>query len=253
MLLVGLFEFYRMQENRRVSVFRKIGLGAGAVLWGAVWLKHFLAVQRIEIEIDPVFALLMVSWIIAGLTALLHHKDDSAVDRFTYTMAGLLYVWLPLVFMFEIRNLFTARDLPGYSDFTGILAVIHLLVTAKIGDVTAFFTGRLLGRRKLAPALSPGKTVEGAVGGLVGSVAVSTLMCLVTELNDIYGILGGVIFGFAVGVLSQAGDLFESLLKRKAGVKNSGELIPEFGGMLDLLDCLLFSGPVAYFILLWYI
>ena len=119
----------------------------------------------------------------------------------------------------------------------GILAVAA-------GDTMAYFTGRAIGRRKLAPAISPNKTVEGAVGGLLGSVGCAVLYA--------HGFLPGVPAGYvaaagaAVGIFGQAGDLFESLVKRAAGVKDSGTILPGHGGILDRADGILAAGPVLY-------
>jgi phosphatidate cytidylyltransferase len=119
----------------------------------------------------------------------------------------------------------------------GVLAVA-------VGDTMAYFTGRAIGRRKLAPAISPNKTVEGAVGGLLGSVGCAVLYA--------HGFLPGIPAGYAaaagaaVGVFGQAGDLFESLIKRAAGVKDSGTILPGHGGILDRADGILAAGPVLY-------
>ncbi len=121
--------------------------------------------------------------------------------------------------------------------FLGVLAV-------SAGDTMAYFTGRAIGRRKLAPAVSPNKTVEGAVGGLLGSVGCSVLYA--------HGFLPGVPAGYAaaagaaVGIFGQAGDLFESLIKRAAGVKDSGTILPGHGGILDRADGILAAGPILY-------
>jgi phosphatidate cytidylyltransferase len=119
----------------------------------------------------------------------------------------------------------------------GILAVAA-------GDTMAYFTGRAIGRRRLAPAISPNKTVEGAVGGLLGSVGCAVLYA--------HGFLPLVPAGYvaaagaAVGIFGQAGDLLESLIKRAAGVKDSGTLLPGHGGILDRADGVLGAGPVLY-------
>jgi len=112
------------------------------------------------------------------------------------------------------------------------------------GDTFAYFTGRAIGRRKLAPVVSPNKTVEGAVGGLLGSVGFAVLYA--------HGFLPGVPAGYvaaagaAVGVFGQGGDLFESLIKRAAGVKDSGTILPGHGGILDRADGILAAGPILY-------
>jgi phosphatidate cytidylyltransferase len=118
------------------------------------------------------------------------------------------------------------------------------VLSVAAGDTMAYFTGRAMGRRKLAPAISPNKTVEGAVGGLLGSVACSVLYA--------HGFLPGVHAGYAaaagaaVGISGQAGDLFESLVKRAAGAKDSGTILPGHGGLLDRADGILAAGPVLY-------
>jgi phosphatidate cytidylyltransferase len=119
----------------------------------------------------------------------------------------------------------------------GILAVAA-------GDTLAYFTGRALGRRKLAPVLSPNKTVEGAVGGLAGSIALGVLYAhfLLPGLPAWYAAFAGGV----VGVFGQGGDLFESLLKRAAGVKDSGAIFPGHGGIFDRADAILAAGPALY-------
>ena len=122
--------------------------------------------------------------------------------------------------------------------------VILGVLAVAAGDTMAYFTGRAIGRRKLAPAVSPNKTVEGAVGGLLGSVGCAALYA--------HGFLPGVPVGYAaaagaaVGIFGQAGDLFESLIKRAAGVKDSGTLLPGHGGILDRADGILGAGPALY-------
>jgi len=117
------------------------------------------------------------------------------------------------------------------------------------GDTLAYFTGRAIGRRKLAPFISPNKTVEGAVGGLLGSVTGAVLYA--------YGFLPEVPAGYAaaagaaVGVFGQAGDLFESLVKRAAGVKDSGTILPGHGGILDRTDAILAAGPILHLFAAW--
>jgi phosphatidate cytidylyltransferase len=118
------------------------------------------------------------------------------------------------------------------------------IFSVSAGDTLAYFTGRAIGKRKLAPAVSPNKTVEGAVGGLAGSVACAVLYA--------HGFLPAVpawyaaVVGCAVGAFGQGGDLFESLLKRAAGVKDSGTLLPGHGGVFDRVDGILAAGPALY-------
>jgi phosphatidate cytidylyltransferase len=122
------------------------------------------------------------------------------------------------------------------------------ILSVSAGDTAAYFAGKTLGRTKLAPALSPNKTVAGAVGGLLGSVACATLYaCAFLPAVPLWYAAAA---GAAVGVFGQGGDLFESMLKRAAGVKDSGTLLPGHGGMLDRTDAILAAGPVLYLLAL---
>jgi phosphatidate cytidylyltransferase len=153
----------------------------------------------------------------------------------TAAMLALGAVYVGGLLAMYPRTLFLPRG--EHWVLLGILAV-------SAGDTLAYFTGRALGRTKLAPALSPNKTVEGAAGGLLGSVACSVLYA--------HGFLPGIpawyaaAAGGAIGLFGQGGDLFESLLKRAAGVKDSGTLFPGHGGIFDRADGILAAGPVLY-------
>jgi phosphatidate cytidylyltransferase len=119
-------------------------------------------------------------------------------------------------------------------------------------DIGAYAFGRMFGKRKLMPSVSPGKTVAGAVGGVVAAIA-SSWFYIVVFLKPFGHLaltpLGMILFGIAISVTGQTGDLAESLLKREAGVKDSSSLLPGHGGLLDRWDSLLFTVPIAYLIL----
>lgn len=118
------------------------------------------------------------------------------------------------------------------------------ILSVSAGDTLAYFTGRAIGKRKLAPAVSPNKTVEGGAGGLVGSVACAALYAhaFLPAVPAWYA----AVVGCAVGAFGQGGDLFESMLKRAAGVKDSGTLFPGHGGVFDRVDGILAAGPALY-------
>src|SRR5262249_39667736 len=122
--------------------------------------------------------------------------------------------------------------------------LVMLLATVMFSDTLAFFCGHALGRHRLAPTISPGKTVEGAAGGLLGGMLGALLV--VPWLPGLPA-AHALALGLVAAALGIAGDLFESLLKRWAGVKDSGRLFPGHGGMLDRLDSLLFAAPVFYY------
>lgn len=112
-------------------------------------------------------------------------------------------------------------------------------------DTGAYYVGRTIGRHKLAPRISPGKTIEGAIGGLAAAILAGYL-CKLTFFNEI-PVSHALVLGGVIGVVGQIGDLAESMLKRGAGVKDSGNLLPGHGGMLDRIDSILFCAPLLYY------
>lgn len=146
---------------------------------------------------------------------------------------GVIYIPLFLSFLVIL-----------YASTNGVLWVLFLLAIIAAGDTGAYYSGTYLGRHKLCPAVSPKKTVEGAMGGLAANLATAWLFKLLF-FNSMKS-LTCTVFAVVVGVVGQAGDLFESEFKRAAGVKDSSNLLPGHGGFLDRLDALLFAAPVAY-------
>jgi phosphatidate cytidylyltransferase len=148
---------------------------------------------------------------------------------------GVLYISLFLSFLILLRN---SAD--------GPLWVLFLLWVVAWGDTGALYTGTLWGRHKLCPAVSPKKTIEGAVGGLAANLIFAWFF-KIAFFNSMTG-LTCTVFALCVGVLGQLGDLFESEFKRAAGVKDSSNLLPGHGGFLDRLDALLLAAPAAFFL-----
>ncbi|MDB5387960.1 MAG: phosphatidate cytidylyltransferase [Planctomycetaceae bacterium] len=138
----------------------------------------------------------------------------------------------------------------------GLVALGSLVVTAKCGDIGAYFLGKFFGRRKLIERLSPGKTWMGACGAVVGAVLGALLWFgaiapLIHSAAKSANLVWAAVFGIAIGIVGLLGDLCESLIKRDTGKKDSAALLPEFGGVLDLIDSVIYAAPVAY--LLWLI
>lgn len=158
-------------------------------------------------------------------------------------LGGVIYVALPLSHVLSLRNLDPDRTLSGLP--AGALWLFLVVGATWAMDILAYVVGKAIGRHQLAPKISPGKTVEGAVGALVGAVAVTGPLGTWLGLS----LLQAVALGLLLGVGGQLGDLFESFLKRRAGVKDSGTLLPGHGGVLDRFDSLLFNAPIAYYFL----
>ncbi|HEY3395560.1 MAG TPA: CDP-archaeol synthase [Lacipirellulaceae bacterium] len=159
---------------------------------------------------------------------------------------AILYIGGLMGFMVQLRLL--SGGPWGKDGRWGMLAIASLIATVKMSDTGQYWVGRMFGRHKLAPAVSPGKTWEGAVGGVLFAVGTAWLVFAfsrrsVSAINDVVPITS---FAIAVAIAGIVGDLAESMLKRDAGVKDSSAWMPGFGGVLDLLDSLLGAAPVAY-------
>jgi phosphatidate cytidylyltransferase len=126
----------------------------------------------------------------------------------------------------------------------GVQWIFLLLIIVMSGDTAAYYAGRTLGKRKLYPKVSPNKTIEGSLGGLVGSLA-GVFIARVTFFPQL-SVADSIVLPLLLGMLGQLGDLFESMLKRSFGVKDSGTIVPGHGGILDRLDSILFAAPAAF-------
>lgn len=189
----------------------------------------------------PVASVLTLVLILAFVFALRSREPlGRRVDRVLGTLLVPLYLGLTCGCLGALGQ----TQLPGATDRGDM--VIFLLVAVYVGDIAAYYGGRAFGRRRLAPVISPNKTWEGAVSGLLGSIGGALLAPLwfarALPLGD------AALLGAALGAIGIVGDLAESLLKRAAGVKDSGSLLPGHGGVLDRTDSLLFAAPALY----WY-
>lgn len=169
----------------------------------------------------------------------------------TATLTGAAYAGGTLAFALLLRHL--PDGVVGGEPVHGGFLVAFPITVTWLGDSAAYFGGRWWGRRKLVPKISPGKTVVGGVAGLVGATAGSVLFALLfLDPARAFGLspLAAAGIGVLLGVAAQVGDLTESVLKREAGVKDSGAILPGHGGVLDRFDALFFTVPLAYFLLL---
>ena len=184
----------------------------------------------------------------AALCILARKTTEKAVSNLAVTCLMMLYLGLLGSFAIRIRCLDPG---PG-----GAAAVIYFILTVKAGDIGAYFTGKLCGKHKLAPWVSPGKTIEGAVGALLLAAAVSCAAVWLWE-NRLDITLGpapltmsqALVFGVFMAICGHLGDLVESLMKRDVGSKDSGRAVPAFGGLLDIVDSPVFTAPIAWWML----
>ena len=250
-------EFFRIAEGGGYRPFSAIGVGISALTPLAVYASYLGLWQ-------PTLALPF--GLVLGIMALMLWRrgiDAQPLASAAVTVIGVLYTAGMLSFGYAIRyNAYAYADatMPWSAGGSGpviasggLLVLLPLLATWA-SDTGAFAIGRRYGRRKLMPSVSPGKTMAGATGGLVATVVVvwvytRFLMQPATQLGFKWAPAGILLFGAAISIAAQLGDLVESLLKREAAVKNSSNLIPGHGGVLDRLDSLFFVLPVAYFLL----
>lgn len=224
---LALYELYSLTAAARP--LRWAGyLGTLLTILGAWWSD------------DPEHGMLIglgASLAFVAVAGLILPRRDEITARVAMTLLGVVYVGVP----FGI--LVIMRDLPN-----GAAAIVNVLVGVWVFDTASYFGGRMWGRRPIAPLTSPRKTVEGAVVGLV----VATLAVWVAGLYmDWIGGWESLILGLAICPAAFLGDLFESMLKRDAGAKDSGRLLLAHGGVLDRFDALLFGAVAGYFVTIW--
>ena len=221
-LLLAFLEYTALAERLGVRV-AKVPAGAAAML----------ACAAMVFPGAPVEVVLMAAVLALGALVLASGRAGSeALHDIAASLLPTLYLGLPLGALLATRAA------------AGREAVLLLLVTVIVSDTAQYYSGRALGRRLLAPAISPNKTVEGALGGLVfGTV---TMVLVGRWWLPSAALVWRVGLGFAVVVFGIVGDLFESLIKRGAGVKDASSVIPGHGGVLDRIDALLFAAPVYY-------
>lgn len=162
------------------------------------------------------------------------------LSRLGYNLLGLIYIAGGLSFILLLRDF-------NMQPFSGTRALWLVLLATWATDVGAYFSGRFFGRNSLAVEISPNKTIEGAIGGILLSTVIVSVYIHLMEVFSWYWI----VYAILASILSILGDLFESSLKRDSGRKDSGSLIPGHGGILDRFDSLLFSAPFTYFFLIY--
>lgn len=256
---LGAWEFYRIARASGHAPFSEAGIALAGVA-PLVVHAHFLDVGTV-----PPVVVVILALVVAAATIWRRGPTGAPLGAAAVTLFGVLYVGVTLTFGYALRyqRFVVGFDgAPGIGEVSvagrtvqlslgGLLLVLPLLVTWA-SDIGGYFVGRAVGRHKLIPSVSPGKTVEGALGAMAFSIVVAYLFAqFVMRPVGQLGLttLGAVLFGVAVSAAAQVGDLFESLLKREAGVKDSSHLIPGHGGVLDRVDSLLFVLPVAYLLL----
>lgn len=236
MSLIGLYEFYRAVQNGGHHPFRILGAVCAFIYYAAILINpHYVR--------EGGFLLLFITLaLMAVMIVSVVYYPRRRIEDGALTIGGLIYV--PMLFSF----LYFLREQPD-----GIFYVWFVFLASWGSDTCAYLAGRAFGRHKLAPQLSPKKTVEGAVGGVVGAAALSLAYAACIQsfvqisASGLY--LISVLVGLFGSVLGQMGDLFASSVKRVMQIKDYGRLIPGHGGILDRFDSTLLVGPAVMIVI----
>ena len=239
----GLAEFYGLMARRGLVCFKGWGILGGVLLMVGTFLNLTGQIgtsgspARVN-DFETSFLILFVLGLC--LCQFFSHSNTAGLLAISTTLFGLMYVpWL-LNFIQKINFFF----FPGAA---GRYYLLYFVVITKFSDTGAYAVGSLIGRHKMIPRISPGKTWEGFAGAILVSTLASLLFaqCLGRKMPGMKW-THAVILGVLLGICAVVGDLIESLFKREAGAKDSGRVFPGIGGMLDLLDSLLFNAPIMY-------
>ena len=239
--LLGLWEFYGLAGKRGLASFKGCGLVGGAALMVGTFLNltGHVGTQGSPARVNDFETGFLILFVLGLCVRQFLSKSNTAgIIAISTTLFGLMYVpWL-LNFIQKIYFF------PGVD---GKFFLLYFILITKFSDMGAYAVGSLIGRHKMIPRISPGKTWEGLGGAIVVSTATS-LVFVHFFCSHMAGInwIHAVVLGIILSSTAVVGDLIESLFKREAGVKDSGNFFPGIGGILDLLDSLLFNAPIMY-------
>ena len=226
-IAIALYEFFTMLEKKGIQSYKYVGIGIGIIIPLSIMFRFELTKKW-----ELFFIVLMFLFLF--LMQFRRRNYTGVIIDISTTLFGIIYVSWFLSFLIKIRYL------PA-----GAWYLTSVLLITKLGDIGAYLFGSRFGKTPLMPHISPKKTVEGAIAGLVFSVLGAFASQSFLPLSTWHLVALGV----SLGILGQLGDLSESLVKRDCQVKDSGNLLPGMGGMLDELDSLLFTAPAFYFYL----
>lgn len=226
---IGLLEFYNLVEKKGFEPFRVSGIIGGIIVFVGFWLSAY------EEGINPIYPCIfvfIVLWLFGAQA--LRQSTTGTIKNVSVTIFGIIYTFFLLSFVMSIRHM------PN-----GLGVILLVLLITKGGDIGGYLFGSKFGKHKLS-SFSPNKTIEGALFGLFCSLIIALGLNAMPGIRilSFYLIMP---FGLLIGASGIFGDLIESIIKRDMDVKDSSSVIPAFGGVLDTLDSLLVSIPVAYY------
>ena len=223
---IALWELYRMKQ---FSLFSFHGISSLLLLWGLLLPREqsewLLPGDMTKMEMLFLGVLLLLTYTVVK-------KNQFSFDDVGFALLSLLYVGIGFYYFIEAR-------------FAGLHYIFYALFIIWATDTGAYFFGRAFGKRKLWPEISPNKTIEGSVGGVISALIVAFIIQLFIDFEQSFTML--VIMTIAISIFGQMGDLVESAFKRHYGIKDSGKILPGHGGILDRFDSLLFILPLLHF------
>lgn len=228
---LALNEFFTLVERKGIHIERWVGLAVGLLIPLSIH-SGFEPTRGWELFF------MVVACLVLFILQLRRRDSSQAIVGISTALFGIFYISWCFSFLIKLRFL-TGPALPD-----GSWLVVFLLTATKAGDVGAYTVGSLLGRHTLIRRISPSKTWEGLAGGLLFSLGAALALRPVFSQVPVAHLA---VLGLVLGILGQLGDLSESLIKRDCQVKDSGNLLPGMGGVLDVLDSLLFTAPIGYF------
>jgi phosphatidate cytidylyltransferase len=251
--IIATFEFFQMLKAAGVKCFPRFGILVALVYSGLLYRSFLLGNSEVSFALDA--AAIFIT--IAGSFALQLRHPITRLESLGAIATNLLgFIYIAFLFNFAARVTFmvqSAAEAPGHVGDQGAFVLLWLLAVTKFTDMGAYITGSMIGRHKMIPHVSPGKTWEGFGGALLFSqLAACGLYALFPQQLSFFQGWGHVAFlGVLLAVLAVIGDLAESVVKRALDAKDSGNMLPGIGGSLDLIDSICFTAPALYFYLKW--
>ncbi len=245
---LGIAEYARTATGGRLEWPIPLAMAAALLFCADAWWQERLPALAVSAGLTLL--------LLAGLAGELFRRPLQPARHLGAAVVAAVYVGWLLCFVIRLRRLTAMAEVPPFIEAQPFApwAVLTVFVVTWATDTGAYLVGRRCGTRRLAPTISPGKTQEGFLGGLAGAVLVALAMGLWTGLGHLRELQGTIalhslLLGLLLGTMGQVGDLCASALKREAGVKDFGGLLPGHGGILDRFDSLLFNAPLGYYYL----
>ncbi len=230
LIIGGLYEFFHMIKRKGIPIYSYFGIFIGILIPLTIY-------SRFELTRNWEFLFIFMAFVTVLLFQFARKDNSNAIVGISTTMFGVFYIsWL---FSFLIRVRFLLPE------FEGVKLVSFIVIVTKAGDIGALLVGSLWGKHRLFPIVSPNKSIEGCFGSFLFST-VAAVLCIGLLPIGILPLWKVALMGAAIGGIGQLGDISESLIKRDCNLKDSGKFLPGLGGVLDVIDSLLFSVPLFY-------